>query len=96
MSVPVFFPGKRYAGTVGPHRVRDLRGAMAGRGEKGLLITTETFTSGAKQEASRDGAPPIEMIDGQRLTEFLKAHGLGVQVTTVEQVVVDGDFFDQL
>jgi restriction system protein len=68
---------------------------MAGRGEKGLLITPGTFTPGAKQEASRDGAPPIEMIDGQRLTELLKEHRLGVQVTTVEQVTVDGDFFAQ-
>ena len=95
VSVPVFFQCKRYTGTVGPNHVRDFRGAMAGRGEKGLLITTGTFTRSAKYEASRDGAPPIELIDGQRLTELLKEHGLGVQVTTVEQVTVDGDFFDQ-
>jgi restriction system protein len=88
---------QRYTGTVGPNHVRDFRGAMAGRGEKGLLLTTGTFTRAAKQEASRDGATPIELIDGQRLTELLKENGLGVQITTeiVDHVAVDSDFFDQ-
>lgn len=57
ISFPVFYQCKRYRGSVGAGAVRDFRGAMAGRGDKGLLITTGTFTTDAKAEATRDGAP---------------------------------------
>lgn len=95
LTFPVYFQCKRYKGTVGAEKVRDFRGAMAGRGDKGLIITTGTFTSSAKQEASRDGAPPIDLIDGEHLCNLLKDHKLGVQVKprTVEDVTVESDFF---
>lgn len=95
VSFPVFFQCKRYRGTVGPEKVRDFRGAMAGRGDKGLLITTGTFTAEAKREATRDGAPPIDLIDGERLCDLLKEHHLGVKTTTrtVEEVEVQPQFF---
>ena len=95
VSFPVFFQCKRYRGSVGPAAVRDFRGAMAGRGDKGLLITTGTFTADAKKEATRDGAPPIDLIDGDRLCELLKRYDLGVRTTTrtVEDVSIDGAFF---
>lgn len=95
LSFPVFFQCKRYSGTVGPSAVRDFRGAMAGRGEKGLLITTGTFTTDAKTESKRDGAPPIDLIDGNRLCELLKENSMGVKTTTrtVEDVAIDKDFF---
>jgi restriction system protein len=64
VSFPVYFQCKRYKGSVTPGVVRDFRGAMAGRGEKGLLITTGSFTREAQAEATRDGAPPVELIDG--------------------------------
>lgn len=98
VSFPVFFQCKRYKGSVTPDKVRDFRGAMAGRGDKGLLITTGTFTSEAKKEATRDGAPPIDLIDGERLCELLKDHQLGVRTTTrtVEEVAVNADFFATL
>jgi restriction system protein len=63
VSFPVYFQCKRYKGVVTPGAVRDFRGAMAGRGEKGLLITTGSFTREAQAEATRDGAPPVELID---------------------------------
>ena len=68
---------------------------MTGRGDKGLLITTGTFTADAKKEATRDGAPPIDLIDGDRLCELLKRYDLGVQTTTrtVEDVAIDAAFF---
>ena len=68
---------------------------MAGRGEKGLLITTGTFTSDARAESTRDGAPPIDLIDGDRLCELLKEYAIGVTTTTrtVEDVSIQGDFF---
>lgn len=74
VSFPVFFQCKRYRGSVTPSAVRDFRGAMAGRGDKGLLITTGTFTSEAKREATRDGAPPVDLIDGNRLCDLLKEY----------------------
>ena len=64
LSFPVFFQCKRYRGSVGSGAVRDFRGAMAGRGDKGLLITTGTFTADANAESTRDGAPPVDLIDG--------------------------------
>ena len=98
VSFPVFFQCKRYQGSVGPSAVRDFRGAMAGRGDKGLLITTGSFTNDAKKEATRDGAPPIDLIDGQRLCDLLKSYELGVNTTTrtIEDVIVDASFFTEL
>lgn len=95
LSFPVFFQCKRYRGSVPPAAVRDFRGAMAGRGEKGLLITTGTFTAAAAAEARRDGAPPVELVDGDQLCDLLKHYGIGVVTTprVVEDVEVDVDYF---
>jgi restriction system protein len=95
VSFPVFFQCKRYRGSVGASAVRDFRGAMAGRGDKGLLITTGTFTPDAKAEATRDGAPPVDLIDGDRLCDLLKQYEVGVRTTIrqVEDVRVDKLFF---
>ncbi|HTW42214.1 MAG TPA: restriction endonuclease [Solirubrobacteraceae bacterium] len=96
MSFPVFFQCKRYKGSVGASAVRDFRGAMSGRGDKGLLITTGSFTADAKQEATRDGAPPVDLIDGERLCDLLKEQRMGVNVRLVEDVEVSPDFFADL
>jgi restriction system protein len=97
VSFPVYFQCKRYKGTVTPGTVRDFRGAMAGRGEKGLLITTGSFTRDAQAEAARDGAPPVELIDGDRLCDLLKDYRLGIEVREriEEDVTVDLKFFDE-
>ena len=98
VSFPVFFQCKRYAGSVSAGDVRDFRGAMTGRGDKGLLITTGTFTASAKAEATRDGAPPLDLIDGHRLCDLLKEYELGVVGTKriVEDVTVNKEFFAEL
>jgi restriction system protein len=95
VGFPVFFQCKRYRGSVGAGAVRDFRGAMTGRGDKGLLITTGTFTAEAKSEANRAGAPPIDLIDGYQLCDLLKKYGLGISTTQrlVESVEVDEEFF---
>lgn len=95
VSFPVYFQCKRYQGTVGSSRVRDFRGAMVGRGDKGLLITTGTFTPDAKTEATWDGAPPIDLIDGDQLADLLREFGLGVESVprTVYDVTVRPEFF---
>ncbi|PZS06616.1 MAG: restriction endonuclease [Chloroflexi bacterium] len=98
LSFPVLFQCKRYQGSVGPSAVRDFRGAMVGRAERGLFLTTGTFTREAKTEAMRDGAPLIDLVDGEQLLDKLKELGLGVHVTarTVEDVAVTGEFFANL
>lgn len=97
VSFPVYFQCKRYKNTVGPEVVRDFRGAMVGRGEKGLLITTASFTKSATVEANRDGAPPVELIDGDRLCDLLREFNLGVRVTQriEEDVTVVESFFSE-
>lgn len=97
VSFPVYFQCKRYKGSVTASVVRDFRGAMAGRGEKGLLITTGSFTKDAQNEANRDGAPPVELIEGDRLCDLLRDYRLGVDVRQriEEDVAVTPSFFDE-
>lgn len=96
LSFHVLFQCKRYQGSVTASQVRDFRGAMQGRTDKGLLITTGTFTRDAIREAVRDGAPPIDLIDGEQLVQRLKELGLGVNITLVESVDVDTEWFAKL
>jgi restriction system protein len=98
ISFQVLFQCKRYKGSVAAGAVRDFRGAMQGRADKGLIITTGTFTPDARREATRDGAPAIDLIDGEALTDLLKSLKLGVRVEPVvsERVSVDEVFFDEI
>ena len=95
LSFHVIFQCKRYQGSVSSGHVRDFRGAMVGRADKGLLITTGNFTKAAVREATRDGAPAIDLIDGDQLIDKLKELGLGVETkkVEVEQVGVNADWF---
>ncbi len=86
VSFKVLFQCKRYAKSVAPSQVRDFRGAMSGRADKGIIITTGTFTAEAKREATRDGAPPIELIDGEKLIDMLEHLELGLKAVTTYEV----------
>jgi restriction system protein len=96
ISFTVSFQSKRWQGNIGPAVVRDFRGAMVGRADKGLLITTGSFTREARSEATRDGASPIDLIDGDLLVEKLKELQLGLETRQVEVVDVDRDWFMSL
>lgn len=98
LSFHVIFQCKRYQGSVSSSTVRDFRGAMVGRADKGLIITTGNFTKDSKQEAQRDGAPPIDLIDGEALAQKLKELRIGVDVRSriIEEVVIDKLFFATL
>lgn len=96
LSFHVIFQCKRYKGSVSPSQIRDFRGAMQGRADKGLVITTGTFTRDAIKEATRDGAPPIDLIDGELLCEKLKELKLGIETKFTEVVEVKKDWFDKL
>lgn len=95
LSFQVIFQAKRWKGSVGASVVRDFRGAMVGRADKGLIMTTARFTTEASREATRDGAPAIDLVDGEDFCELLKEIGLGVRVKMVEDVSVEpGDLAD--
>lgn len=96
LSFHIIFQCKRYAGSVSAQEIRDFRGAMVGRADKGLFMTTGTFTRDARQEAIRDGAPPIDLVDGDELVEKIKEFGLGVRVKTEESVEIDKEWFGSL
>ncbi|RDX35266.1 restriction endonuclease [Kangiella sp. HD9-110m-PIT-SAG06] len=95
-SFQVVFQSKRYTGSVGSPQIRDFRGAMMGRADKGLFITTGNFTREAKAEAKRDGAPPIDLVNGNQLAEHLKELRLGVKVEQVEKVTIEKKWFDSI
>ena len=95
LSFHVYYQCKRWQGAVGASVIRDFRGAMVGRADKGLIITTGAFTKDAKQEATRDGAPPIDLVDGQQLVDRLKDLRLGIITRKIEEesVEIDSDWF---
>jgi restriction system protein len=93
LSFHVLFQSKRFRGSVGAPVVRDFRGAMVGRADKGLIITTGTFTPEARREATRDGAPAIDLVDGDALCDLLKDLKLGVDIRLVEEVEVKPAYF---
>ncbi|HEY2480648.1 MAG TPA: restriction endonuclease [Caulobacteraceae bacterium] len=96
LSFHVLFQCKRYAGSVGAGVVRDFRGAMVGRADKGLIITTGNFSADARREAVRDGAPAIDLIDGTALCGLLKDLRIGVEVQMVEAVTINAPAFGTL
>lgn len=93
MNFKVLFQCKRYKESVGAGQVRDFRGAMQGRAEKGIILTTGRFTSDAKIEAKRDGVPPIELVDGDKLIEMFEKYELGLKPKTVYDI--DLSFFEE-
>lgn len=98
LSFHIIFQCKKYQGSVNSSQIRDFRGAMQGRSDKGLFITTGSFTRDAVKEATRDGAPPIDLIDGEQLIEKLKELSLGVntKIIQAESVEIDYEWFQQI
>lgn len=96
LSFPVIFQCKRFKGSVTPSQVRDFRGAMQGRTDKGIFLTTGIFSREARKEATREGAYHIDLIDGDLLCDKLKELSLGVQTSLVENVEVLTNWFDEL
>lgn len=95
VSFKVLFQCKRYAenNLVGRPQVGDFRNAMIGRAEKGIIITTSAFTQAAIQEANREGAPQVELVDGIKLVEMFQRAELGVKSRVVYDV--DPRYFEK-
>lgn len=85
------FQCKRYTGTVQVKEIRDFRGAIQGRSERGIFLTTGTFTKSAREEAARENATAIELVDIDRLLELLIEEGLGIRET--KALTIDREFF---
>lgn len=93
ISFKVLFQCKRFSKSVSPSHVRDFRGGMAGRADKGIILTTGAFTAEARREATRDGVPPIELIDGEKFIDMLEQLELGLR--PVKTYEVDHAFFKE-
>jgi len=93
VTFSVLFQCKRYQGSVTPSHIRDFRGAMMGRADKGIIITTGTFTLDAKKEARRDGVPPIELVAGEDLIHLFEDLQLGLLPRKTFEI--DRKFFDE-
>lgn len=96
VSFQVYFQCKRWKGPIGAKEIRDFRGALQGRADKGLFITTSHFTSQALDEATREGAIAIDLIDGERLCDLLKDKGLGVEVEMIEKIDIQSDWYQKI
>jgi len=93
VSFQVLFQCKRYDGSVTPEQVRAFRGAMHGRSDKGIIITTGTFTLKAREEATREGPPPIELVDAEKLVTMFEYLELGLKPRKTFEI--DASFFDE-
>jgi len=91
VSFRVLFQCKRYVGAVTPAQVRDFRGAMSGRADKGIILTTGTFTAEARREAVRDGVAPIELVDSEKLLDMFEKLELGLRPRAAFSI--DEEFF---
>lgn len=93
-SFNVAFQCKRYKNQVGAPAIRDFRGSLGTNIEKGVLITTGTFTPAAKEEASSEGKRLIDLMDGEELINKLAEYGIGLN--EVKSYEIDEDFFNSL
>lgn len=93
MSFHIAFQCKKYKGSVGAPEIRNFRGAIVGRADRGMFITTGSFTKAAVEEANRDGAAPIDLVDGDQLADKLKELALGIKTELVEKVTVEPGWF---
>ena len=93
-SFNVAFQCKRYKGQVGSAEIRDFRGSLTTDIEKGLMITTGSFSKAAKEEASNPGKQQIDLIDGEEFINLIAEYGLGVHPVTSYEI--DEEFFDKI
>jgi restriction system protein len=93
VTFKVLFQCKRYKGAVSAGQVRDFRGALEGRADKGIILTTGTFTKDAEDEALREGVKQIELVDAEKLIDLCVELELGILPQKTYEL--DTAFFEQ-
>ena len=96
ISFNVLFQCKRWQNSVTASEIRDFRGALQGRADKGLFVTTGSFTRDAIKEASRDGATPIDLLDGETLTKKIKELKLGLSIEYIEKITINKKWYENI
>ena len=93
-SFNVAFQCKRYSGVVGAPDIRDFRGSLTTNIEKGLFITTGTFSKAAREEACSPGKQQIDLLDGEEFINKLTEYEIGVHPVTT--YAIDEEFFKKI
>lgn len=94
ISFNIAFQCKRYQGTVGAPEIRDFRGSLTRNVEKGLFVTTGTYSNAAKEEAANIGKQQIDLIDGEGLIDMLAEYSIGLK--EVKDYEIDEEYFSKL
>lgn len=94
ISFNIAFQCKRYQGTVGAPEIKDFRGSLTRNVEKGLFVTTGTYSNAAKEEAANIGKQQIDLIDGEGLIDMLAEYSIGLK--EVKDYEIDEEYFSKL
>lgn len=93
-SFNIAFQCKRYQGSVGAAEIRDFRGSLTTDIEKGVFITTGSFSKAAKLEASMPGKHQIDLMDGEEFISKLAEYGIGVH--EIKDYEIDEEYFEKI
>lgn len=93
-SFNIAFQCKRYQGSVGAPDIRDFRGSLDNNIEKGVFITTGSFSKAAIEEASTPSKKQIDLINGEEFISKLAEFGLGVK--EVKDYEIDEEYFAKI
>ena len=95
----IYIQAKRWAEdkAIGRPEIQKFVGALAGQGaQKGLFITTGTFTKEARSYVEKQLSTKVVLVDGEKLTKLMIEYNLGVSVETVYTIKkIDTDFFSE-
>ena len=90
LGLTVPFQAKRWTNNqVNGEVVAAFRGRVLGKYPRGVFITTSSFTPGGKEAAQSD----VELIDGDRLVEFMFEKRIGIREEAVTYTGLDDEFF---
>ena len=94
----IYLQAKRYGegNAVTSEQIRGFLGALMGKGDRGVFLTTSTFTKGAREAVN--GVPArVVLVDGEQLVDLMIEHGVGVEPVRVATLHrINEDFFEAL
>ncbi|WP_347275982.1 restriction endonuclease [Leptolyngbya sp. FACHB-321] len=94
----IYIQAKRWENSIGREKIQAFQGALAGVGaRKGVFITTSSYTQQAIAYAAQLRDSKIILLDGQKLTQFMIEHDVGVSIKeTFHLKRLDEDFFTEV